>query len=141
MEAAVAAAEVVAADAAGAVDAAETAGSYVKVRYLKVNVRKEASMLSRGMATALLVVSTIAGFAGNARAHDIWPAIPPEIGVGSPAAYGWIPYRCVERPVANFYHGAWYGGEPPAIYRGVAYRPFYRYAAYRVMPRTYYCAP
>ena len=98
-------------------------------------------MLSRRIAIALLVVSMIASFAGNARAHEIWPAIPPEIGVGSPAAYGWIPYRCVERPVANFYHGAWYGGEPPAIYRGVAYRPFYRYAAYRVMPRRYYCAP
>jgi hypothetical protein len=103
-------------------------------------------MLSRRIATALLVVSTIASFAGNARAQDtrtqdIWPAIPPEIGIGSPAAYGWIPYRCVVRPVANFYHGAWYGGEPPAVYRGVAYRPFYRYSAYRVMPRTYYCAP
>jgi hypothetical protein len=112
-------------------------------------------MLSRRIATAFLVVSTIASFAGNARAqdtredtrtqdpraYDILPAIPPEIGVGSPAAYGWIPYRCVQRPVANFYHGAWYAGEPPAIYRGVAYRPFYRYAAYRVMPRRYYCAP
>jgi hypothetical protein len=107
-------------------------------------------LLSRRIATALLVVFTIASFAGNARAQDtraqdaraddIWPAIPPEIGIGSPAAYGWIPYRCVQRPVANFYHGAWYGGEPPAIYRGVAYRPFYRYAAYRVMPRTYYCS-
>jgi hypothetical protein len=107
-------------------------------------------MLSRRIATALLVVSTIASFAGNARAqdarlqdtrtYDILPAIPPEIGVSSPAAYGWIPYRCVQRPVANFYHGAWYGGQPPAIYRGVAYRPFYRYAAYRVMPRTYYCS-
>lgn len=108
-------------------------------------------MLSRRMATTLLVASAIVSFVGNARAqdtrpqgtrtYDIWPAIPPEIGVSSPAAYGWIPYRCVVRPVANFYHGAWYGGEPPAIYRGVAYRPFYRYAAYRVMPRIYYCAP
>ena len=97
-------------------------------------------MLSRRIAIALLVVSTIAGFAGNVRAHDIWPAIPPEIGVSSPAAYGWIPYRCIVRPVANFYHGAWYGGEPPAIYRGFSYRPFYRYAAYRVMPRRYYCS-
>jgi hypothetical protein len=98
-------------------------------------------MLSRSMASALLVISTIASFAGEARADDVWPAIPPEIGIHSPASFGWIPYRCTERPVANFYHGAWYGRQPPAVYRGVAYRPFYRYSAYRVVPRTYYCQP
>jgi hypothetical protein len=98
-------------------------------------------MLGRRIETALLVMSTIASFAGNARAYDGWPAIPAETGIHSPASYGWIPYRCTERPVVNFYHGAWYGGQPPAIYRGIAYRPFYRYNAYRVIPRTYYCPP
>ena len=34
--------------------------------------------------------------------------------------------------------GAWYD-VPPALYRGYAYRPYYRYTAYRVIPRTYFC--
>ncbi|WP_246732388.1 hypothetical protein [Bradyrhizobium yuanmingense] len=42
-------------------------------------------------------------------------------------------------PVNNFYHGAYYGEEPPALYRGCAYRPYYRYRAYRKLPRTYFC--
>jgi hypothetical protein len=40
--------------------------------------------------------------------------------------------------VQNLYHGALYR-EPPAIYRGYAYRPYYRYTASRVVPRTYFC--
>ena len=95
----------------------------------------------RWMATALLVGSTIASFAENAQAYDGWPAIPPEIGIHSPANYEWIPYRCAEGPVVNLYHGAWYKRQPPAIYGGFAYRPFYRYSAYRVIPRTFYCQP
>ena len=31
------------------------------------------------------------------------------------------------------------GEEPPALYRGYAYRPYYRYSAYRRLPRTYFC--
>jgi hypothetical protein len=41
--------------------------------------------------------------------------------------------------VINFYHGAYYGEEPPALYRGNGYRPYYRYRAYRKLPRTYFC--
>ena len=51
----------------------------------------------------------------------------------------WDIYRCAEGPVINFYHGAYYGQEPPALYRGYAYRPHYRYSAYRRLPRKYFC--
>ncbi|MET4152938.1 hypothetical protein [Bradyrhizobium sp. RT7a] len=51
----------------------------------------------------------------------------------------WDAYRCVEGPVYNFYHDAYYGEEPPALYRGYAYRPYYRYSAYRRLPRKYFC--
>ena len=63
-----------------------------------------------------------------AAANERWPVIPEEIGVGPPPArYTGIPYRCSDGPADNFYHGAWYAGQPPALYRGHAYRPYYRY--------------
>ena len=74
-------------------------------------------------------------------AQQLWvPVIPPEIGIGPPLArYGLIPFRCTDELPNNFYHVAYYRGQPPALYRGYAYRPFYRYTAYRVIPRTYFC--
>lgn len=51
---------------------------------------------------------------------------------------GLVPTRCVEGPADNYYHGAWYD-VPPALYRGYAYRPYYRYTAYRAIPRNYFC--
>jgi len=73
-------------------------------------------------------------------AHERWPAIPAEVGVAPRiGGAGWAPYRCAFGPVYNFYHDAYYGGEPPALYLGYAYRPYYRYTAYRVAPRTYLC--
>ena len=75
-----------------------------------------------------------------ALAYERWPDIPPELGIGAPIdAVVWFPYRCSDGPVHNFYHNANYGWQPPAIYRGYAYRPYYRYAAYRAIPRTYFC--
>ena len=66
---------------------------------------------------------------------------PEEIGVGPPPArYTWIPFRCTDELADNFYHGAWYAGQPTALYRGRAYRPYYRYSAYRTVPRTYLCS-
>jgi hypothetical protein len=76
----------------------------------------------------------------SAQARERRPVIPEELGVRSPLAPVWIPYRCSTGPVQNFYHRAYYGFEPPAIYLGYAYRPYYRYSAYRVVPRTYLCA-
>lgn len=76
-----------------------------------------------------------------AQAGERRPVIPAEIGIGPPpASYALIPFRCSDGPADNFYHGAWYGGEPPALYRGHAYRPYYRYSAYRTVPRTYLCS-
>jgi hypothetical protein len=80
-----------------------------------------------------------AAFTAPARAYERWPAIPPEIGTQAPIDRFWIPYRCEDGPVYNFYHGAYYRGEPPALFRGYAYRPYYRYTAYRVVPRSYFC--
>jgi hypothetical protein len=94
-----------------------------------------ASMLKTTLAAAVLIISL------PAQAHERWPGIPEEIGIGPPPArYAWIPYRCSDGPADNFYHGAWYAGQPTALYRGRAYRPYYRYSAYRVVPRTYLCS-
>jgi hypothetical protein len=65
---------------------------------------------------------------------------PEEIGIGPPARCTRIPFLCTEGPADNFYHGAWYAVQPTALYRGRAYRPYYRYAAHRAMPRTYLCS-
>ena len=83
---------------------------------------------------ALIAVSS----SGPAQARDRWPAVPEEAGVRQLGRVGWLPYRCSEGPVFNLYHDAWYDA-PPAIHRGYAYRPYYRYTAYRVIPRTYFC--
>jgi hypothetical protein len=90
---------------------------------------------------ALMVAAALTAIAvpEPARAHDRWAVIPNEIGVAPAGRAEWVPYRCSEGPVYNFYHGAYYD-EPPAVYRGYAYRPYYRYTAYRVIPRTYLCS-
>jgi hypothetical protein len=91
------------------------------------------------LVTAAVLTAITAALPGPTMAHERWPDIPPELGIGAPVDGAWIPYRCSDGPVYNFYHGAYYG-EPPAVYRGYAYRPHYRYAAYRVIPRTYFCS-
>jgi hypothetical protein len=89
------------------------------------------------MTAAALIAAALAA---PAQAHERWPVIPAEVGVPPRIdGVGWASYRCAFGPVYNFYHNAYYGGEPPAVYLGYAYRPFYRYAAYRVAPRTYFC--
>ncbi|MBR0798093.1 hypothetical protein JQ615_22125 [Bradyrhizobium jicamae] len=85
------------------------------------------------LAVLALTVTTL-----PAPAQELWPAVPPELGLRKPLPWLWLPYRCSPGPVQNFYHGALYH-EPPALYRGYAYRPYYRYTAARVEPRTYYC--
>jgi hypothetical protein len=82
---------------------------------------------------AALIVATPADAGGP---H---PAVPPEIGVAPFIGPTWDAYRCTEGVPTNFYHGAYYGEEPPAIYHGYAYRPYYRYSAYRRLPRKYFC--
>ena len=87
-----------------------------------------------------VLVATAALLSLPAQAGERYLVIPEEIGVGPPPArYTWIPFRCTEGPADNFYHGAWYAGQPTALYRGRAYRPYYRYSAYRAVPRTYLC--
>ena len=90
-------------------------------------------------AAMTLAVTTLEVTTLPAHAHERWPVIPQELGIRSPLPRAWIPYRCSDGPVQNFYHGAYYRGEPPAAYLGYAYRPYYRYTAYRVIPRTYFC--
>jgi hypothetical protein len=95
-------------------------------------------MLRRSVLAALF---GFAAWAGPVLAYDGYPAIPPELGIRSPAGYGWVPYQCADWPVANFYHNAWYAHQAPAVYGGYVYRPFHRYSAWRALPRTYACAP
>lgn len=101
-----------------------------------------AALTAAALAVGVLTVGALAfaAMAAPAHADERWPAIPAEVGVAPLiAGAGWAPYRCAFGPVYNFYHDAYYGGEPPALHRGYAYRPYYRYAAYRVVPRTYFC--
>jgi hypothetical protein len=90
-----------------------------------------------------LMIAALAGIAvpvsGGAQANERWPDIPGEQGVRLVGRVGWLPYRCSEAPVTNFYHDALYD-EPPAVYLGYAYRPHYRYTAWRISPRTYLCS-
>jgi hypothetical protein len=91
-------------------------------------------------ALTVAALTTIAlTFSGPARAGERWLAVPEEAGPRQIGQTGWIPWRCADGPVQNLYHGARYDA-PPAIYLGYAYRPFYRYTAWRVIPRTYFCA-
>lgn len=92
---------------------------------------------------ALTIAAALAAAAvpsiDRAEAHDRWVAvIPPEIGVTPLGPAGLVLHRCSEGPVYNFYHDALYS-QPPALHGGYAYRPYYRYTAYRVIPRTYAC--
>ena len=87
------------------------------------------------------LVATAALYSLPAQADERYLVIPEEIGIGPPPArYTWIPFRCTDQFADNLYHGAWYAGQPTALYRGRAYRPYYRYSAYRARPRTYLCA-
>ncbi|MCK1737159.1 hypothetical protein IVA79_25080 [Bradyrhizobium sp. 138] len=77
--------------------------------------------------------------ANSAHAGGPYPTVPPETGIAPFVGPTWDSYRCARGSVTNFYHRAYYGEEPPALYRGYAYRPYYRYSAYRRWPRTYFC--
>jgi hypothetical protein len=85
-------------------------------------------------ALALITAAALAAIAlvypEPAQATEQWPDIPPEIGVRQLRPVGLFPYRCSDGLVYNFYHGALYS-EPPAIYLGQTYRPYYRYTAAR----------
>src|SRR3954469_18144043 len=92
--------------------------------------------MNRAFTFAAAFVTIAASVPAQARAF--WPDVPPEIGVRRIGEIGLVPYRCTDVPADNYYHGAWYD-VPPAQYRGYAYRPYYRYTAYRVIPRSYFC--
>ena len=89
--------------------------------------------------TTAALAATAVVYPESAQATEQWPDIPPEIGVRQLRPVGLFPYRCSDGLVYNFYHGAPYS-EPPAIYLGQTYRPYYRYTAARVIPRTYFCS-
>ena len=92
------------------------------------------------LAIAAALATMSAPSAGPAQAGERWVAvIPPEIGIPPLGPAGLAPYRCSDGPAHNFYHDALYS-QPPALHGGYAYRPYYRYSAYRVVPRTYRCA-
>ena len=89
----------------------------------------------------LMVAGVLAAIAASssepAQAREMWPSIPAELGSPRIGA-DWIPTRCSDGPAFNLYHGAYYDA-PPALHRGYAYRPYYRYTAWRVVPRTHFC--
>ena len=84
------------------------------------------------------VLTSVLASSSQVSADELRPIIPPELGIHSPAVPVAAPYYC--EPFAyNFYHGTNYA-EPPAVYRGYAYRYYYRYSAYRRVPLAYVCA-
>jgi hypothetical protein len=95
------------------------------------------------MRTTLALIATLAAIvassSGPAQAGERLFVVPPEAGVRPLAGVGWLPVRCSDGPVFNLYHGAIYDA-PPAIYLGYAYRPYWRYTAWHVVPRTFVCA-
>ena len=94
----------------------------------------------RFLSTVIAVqVASATALCVTAVAREPVPVVPLELGVQSPALRELTPYECT--PFAyNFYHGTNYA-EPPATYRGYAYRYYYRYSAYRKVPLSYVCAP
>src|SRR5580693_2280851 len=88
---------------------------------------------------AALLAAIAVSSSGPAQAGERLLVVPAEVGVRPLAGVGWVPWRCAEGPVFNLYHNAYYNA-PPAIYLAYAYRPYYRYTAYHVIPRTYACA-
>ncbi|BAR62077.1 hypothetical protein ABIF50_005782 [Bradyrhizobium diazoefficiens] len=102
-------------------------------------MRAIAPARSERMRSAWFIVLATLIAATPGHAGGPYPAVPPEIGVAPFIGPTWDAYRCAGGPVYNFYDGAYYGEEPPALYRGYAYRPHYRYSAYRRLPRTYFC--
>jgi hypothetical protein len=93
----------------------------------------------RAMTIAAALAAILASLGESASAHDrLIAVIPPEIGVPPLGPSGLFPYRCSVGPVYNFYHDALYS-QPPAVHLGYAYRPYYRYAAWRKVPRTHKC--
>ena len=92
--------------------------------------------MKRAITFAAALTATIASL--PAQAGQLRPDVPAEIGVRRIGELGLVPTRCVEGPTDNYYHGAWYD-VPPALFRGHVYRPYYRYTAYRVIPRNYFC--
>jgi hypothetical protein len=90
------------------------------------------------LAAAAALAAIELSSSGPAQARALWPDVPYEIGVRRIGGVGLVPWRCSDGPAQNYDHGAYYD-VPPALYRGYAYRPYYRYTAYRVIPRTYFC--
>ena len=89
---------------------------------------------------ALIVAAALAALALSsgepARAGERWPVVPAELG-STRISEAWVPARCSDGPA--LYHGAYYDA-PPALHLGYAYRPYYRYTAWRVIARTHFCA-
>jgi hypothetical protein len=77
-------------------------------------------------------------FPGSAQAGDQggWRYDPSG---GLPGRIVTDPYFCSDGPVQNFYQTDYYGRQAPAVHLGHVYRPYYRYAAHRVFPKTYAC--
>jgi hypothetical protein len=73
------------------------------------------------------------------QAGTFQPDVPDETGIRLTGHVKPLPFICSGAPVRNRYHGALYD-RPPAVYLGFAYRPYYRYAAWRVVPRRYFCS-
>jgi hypothetical protein len=66
---------------------------------------------------SVVMIAALAAIAAprSAPASEGRPAIPSEQGVRLVGRVGWLPYRCSDGPVYNFYHDALYH-EPPAAF-------------------------
>ncbi|SIO32563.1 hypothetical protein SAMN05443247_03983 [Bradyrhizobium erythrophlei] len=102
------------------------------------NAKRNAKRNTLAPIVAAVLAAIVASLPEPAQSRVLLPDVPYEIGVRRIGSVGEVPFRCSDGPAYNYYNGAFYD-VPPALYRGYAYRPHYRYTAYRVIPRQYFC--
>ncbi len=98
-------------------------------------MKRASALVSAAVLTATAVAAPGPAAAGQHWDSDVSGGLSSGAPVGGYYSRG---YRCSRGPVYNMYDGAYFG-EIPAVYLGYAYRPYYRYTAYRVFPTTYSC--
>jgi hypothetical protein len=89
-----------------------------------------------GLVAALVITAVVASRPVEARDH--WAPYGSEVVVAGPVVAE-DPYLCTGVPVANLYDGIHFRKYIPAVHGGYAYRPYYRYSAYRAVPAAFAC--
>jgi hypothetical protein len=90
-----------------------------------------------GILAALIV--TVVAACSPAAGRDFWAPYDEDGFIPGTVVEVQPVYRCSPVPVVKAYDGMHFHRYIPAVHLGYAYRPFYRYSAYRVVPPTFAC--